>query len=235
MNPVRFAKLCRYGIADATTFPDADVLDLANTFKDEIAALIVKEVDEGYFQIPSVRDLVVSQREYDLPIDMLGHFDYITAMLDGINTDRLNEADLSWFKRGLDEADIEQRYMNKKPEFIKLDQSIFILSQNPIIAVPGGLTMWGAAFPADFANLTDTADMSNNPSPTTHGFPRQFHELLVRRVRIEWKNAKDRPIALTEREKNYEVDLMREIENLKDENRDRAASPKVPYDDGSQY
>ena len=77
--------------------------------------------------------------------------------------------------------------------------------------------------------------MSTNPDDYTHGFPRQFHELLARRISIAYKSSKDRPIPLSEKEKLYEVDLMTQINTMKGTNLDRSITPSAPYDDGSQY
>jgi len=77
--------------------------------------------------------------------------------------------------------------------------------------------------------------MSTNPDDYSHGFPRQFHELLARRVSIAYKSSKDRPIPLSEKEQLYEADLMAAINAMKDANLDRSVIPSAPYNDGSQY
>jgi len=77
--------------------------------------------------------------------------------------------------------------------------------------------------------------MSTNPDDYTHGFPKQFHELLARRVSIAYKSSKDKPIPLNEKEKMYELDLARAIQKMKDTNLDRSTTPTVPFDDGSDY
>ena len=76
---------------------------------------------------------------------------------------------------------------------------------------------------------------SNNPTQYEHGFPRQFHELLARRVAIAYKSSKDRPIPLSEKEQMYEIDLERQIVLMRDENMDRNIIPSIPYNDGSNY
>jgi hypothetical protein len=126
-------------------------------------------------------------------------------------------------------------YADKDPEFDLWDQGIYILSGDSIIDVTDGLKLWAIIFPADFQNLTSSEDMSTNPDDYTHGFPRQFHELLARRVSIAYKSSKDRPIPLSKKEKLYEVDLATTIQNMKDANLDRSVQPSAPYEDGSDY
>lgn len=231
-----FAKLVRfYTKTNSTTFPDADILTLANTYKDDIAVLLSKEVDEDYFGLRFERDIVVGQREYDLPAEIMGRIKYVEACLDGTNWKRLTEVDLTEYRSTLDEATIESMYAGKEPQFDVWDQGIYILSDSPIIAVTKGLKLWAIIFPANFANLTSSDDMSTNPTTYTHGFPRQFHELLARRVSIGYKSSKDRPIPLSENERLYENDLMNVINTMKDYNLDRSIAPVAPYNDGSQY
>jgi len=236
MNYSKFATLVRYYTkTNSTTFSDADILTLANIFKDDIAGLISKEVGEDYFGLRFERDLIADQREYDLPAELMTRIKYLNAKLDGTNWERLKETDLSTYGQAMDEATIEAQYADKDPEFDIWDNSIYILSGRPIIDVTDGLRLWAIVFPSDFPNLTSTEDMSTNPDDYSHGFPRQFHELLARRVSIAYKSSKDRPIPLSEKEQLYEADLMAAINAMKDANLDRSVIPSAPYNDGSQY
>jgi len=236
MNYSKFATLVRYYTkTNSTTFSDADILTLANIFKDDIAGLISKEVGEDYFGLRFERDLIAGQREYDLPAELMTRIKYLNAKLDGTNWERLKETDLSTYGQAMDEATIEAQYADKDPEFDIWDNSIYILSGSPIIDVTDGLRLWAIVFPSDFPNLTSTEDMSTNPDDYSHGFPRQFHELLARRVSIAYKSSKDRPIPLSEKEQLYEADLMAAINAMKDANLDRSVIPSAPYNDGSQY
>lgn len=236
MTPVKFASLIRYYTkTNSTTFTDADILILANIFKDEIAALIGKEVGEDYFGLRYERDLIAGRREYNLPDEILGRIKYVEAKLDGMDWKKLNETDLTVYGKETNEDNIRLVYSERNPEFELWDRSIFILSGDAIIDVPNGLKLWAIIYPADITNLAGTDDMSINPDTYSHGFPRQFHELLARRVSIAYKSSKDRPIPLSEKELKYENDLETAIENMKNANLDRTIVPSVPYDDGSSY
>ncbi len=232
----KFTTLVRYYTkTNSTTFPDAEILTLANIFKDDISALIAKELGEDYFGLRFVRTLEAGQREYDLPSELMSRIKYVEAKLDGKNWIRLKETDLSVYGRPTDEASIQERYAGKDPEFDLFDQSIFILSGTPIIYVFEGLKLWAIVYPADFTSLSSTEEMSTPPDDYSHGFPRQFHELLARRVSIAYKSSKDRPIPLSEKEKLYEVDLATAINAMKDANLDRSVLPSMPSYDGSDY
>jgi len=232
----KFASLIRYYTkTNSTTFTDADILVLANIFKDDICGLIAKDVGEDYFGLRFERDLIAGQREYDLPAELMSRMKYLQAKLDGTNWEKLNETDLITYNKALDEDTIQLTYSERSPEFDLWDQGIYILSGDAIIDVTDGLKLWAIIFPSDFTDLTSTEDMSTNPDDYTHGFPRQFHELLARRISIAYKSSKDRPIPLSEKEKLYEVDLVNQIETMKDANLDRSVKPLTPYDDGSEY
>lgn len=236
MTFAQWATLVRYYTkTNSTTFTDADILVLANIFKDDIASLISKEVGEDYFGLRFERDLKAGQREYDLPAEIMGRMKYLEAKLDGTNWERLKETDLSTYGKTLDEDTIQLTYSEKDAEFDLWDQGIYILSGDAIIDVTDGLKLWAIIFPKDFTDLTSTEDMSTNPDDYTHGFPRQFHELLARRVSIAYKSSKDRPIPLSEKEKLYEVDLATAIQTMKDANLDRSVIPSRSVNDGSDY
>jgi len=232
----KFAALVRYYTkTNSTTFTDVDVLVLANIFKDDIAEGISKDVGEDYFGLRFERDLVAGQREYDLPAKLMSRMKYLQAKLDGTNWEKLKETDLITYGKALDEDTIQLTYSERSPEFDLWDQGIYILSGNAIIDVTDGLKLWAIIFPSDFPNLTSTEDMSTNPDDYTHGFPRQFHELLARRISIAYKSSKDRPIPLSEKELKYEEDLDNAIQSMKGANLDRSITPSAPYNDGSQY
>jgi hypothetical protein len=231
-----FAKLVRYYTkSNSTTFTDADMLILANIFKNDIAAMISKEVGEDYFGLRFERDLKAGQREYDLPAEIMSRIKYIEAKLDGTYWVKLNETDLTIYNKTTDEDTIRSTYSDRAPEFDIWDQSIFILSGDAIIDVTNGLKLWSIIFPAEFTDLSSSEDMSTPPDDYSHGFPRQFHELLARRLSIAYKSSKDRPMPLSEKEKLYEVDLAMAINSMKDANMDRTTAPQAPYNDGSEY
>jgi hypothetical protein len=236
MTPIAFAKLIRYYTkTNSTSFTDSDILTLANIFKDDIAGLVAKELGEDIFGLRFERDLEVGQREYDLPAEMMSRIKYLQAKLDGTNWTVLKETDLSTYGKAIDEDTIQLTYSEKDPEFDLWDNGIYILSGDAIIYVENGLKLWCIIFPKDFANLTDAIDLSVAPDDYSHGFPRQFHELLARRVSIAQKSSKDRPIPLSEKEKLYEVDLATAIQSMKDANLDRSVIPSAPSNDGSDY
>ena len=232
----RFATLVRYYTkTNSTTFTNADILTLANIFKDDIAGLIARHVGEDYFGLRFERDLLAGVREYELPAELMSRIKYLEAKLDGENWTKLNETDLTKYGKTTDESTIRSIYADRSPEFDIFDQSIFILSGDAIIYVKNGLKLWSIIFPADFASLSSTEDMSTPPDDYTHGFPRQFHELLARRVSIAYKSSKDRPIPLSEKEQSYEADVATVIQTMRDKNLDRSVKPTVPYNDGSDY
>lgn len=236
MNFVNFASLVRKKTrTNSTTFTDADLLLYANTFKDEIAEMLSKEVGEDIFGLRLTRDLVANQREYDLPADVMARIKYIEAKLDGTNWVTMHETDLHEYGKTTDESTIIEAYQGKDAQFDLWDHSFFILSADAIISVTDGLKLWAILFPADFTDLTSTTDMSTNPSTTSHGFPRQFHELLARRISIEWKSNRDKPLPLSEQEQNYDKDLRDKIGSMKDANLDRSTEASIPYNNGTQY
>jgi hypothetical protein len=235
MSPAQFATLIRYYTGtNSTTFTDAEILVLANVFKDDIAKEIAKK-NEDYFGMKFVRNLQAGIRSYGMPDEVLNNIKYVEAKLDGTAQKRLYEIDLTEYKRATDEATIREQFANREPAFDIFARAIWIFSGEAIIDVEDGLILWAIIFPADITNLASTIDMATDPSDTSHGFPRQFHELLARRVSIAYKTAQDRPIPLSEKEKLYEYDLGNALSAISGMNLDRSVNASVPQDDGQNY
>lgn len=208
MTGAKLAALIRYKTkTNSTTFTDADMLPLVNTFKDEIASQIV-ERNAGYFQVPIVFDLVANVREYGWPDDLLNRMAKLELKFNTADTVRYPATYVKDYRGSEAESDITGRYYNSQGGFAYTirRRAVFILS-GTIPAVTGGGRLLYYAFPVDLTVLNGTTDLSVDPSTTTFGFPRQFHELLARRVSIEFKSAQPKPLPLSRHELNYENDL----------------------------
>ena len=191
---------------NSTTFTDATMLTYVNLFKDEIASKIV-ERNNGMFLVPSTFNLVADQREYAFPDDMLNRLHKFEVKF--VSTDsRFPSTYIKDYSGSETESEIIKSYTNSPGRFSHTirRRALYILS-GAIIAVTSGGRIWYHAFPADLANMTGSTDLGVDPSTTTFGIPRQFHELLARRVAIEYKSNKPKPLPLNALEKNYEVDL----------------------------
>lgn len=219
---------------DANTFTNTNILLLANIFKDEMAKDIAKR-NEDIFGMQYLRNLVASQREYPLPDELLNSIKYVEAKLDGTNWKRLTETDMNREGFITSESGITTQFTGKEPQFEIFRNSLWIYSDSAILDVVDGLKLWALIYPADFTSLASTDDMAKAPSTTSHGFPRQFHELLARRVIIEYKTGRDIPVSLTQNEQRYELDYSRALDAISNMNLDRSFRGSIPYDDGSQY
>lgn len=236
MKFTEFASLVRkYTRQNSTTFPDSEILLYANVVKDDIATKIAKSAGEDYFGLRFTRDLVAGQREYELPAEIMSRLKFLEAKLDGENWEKLGETDLLQYQKSTDETTILSQYAERPAAFDIWDRSIFIYSGEAIISVTGGLKLWAIVFPADFTDLSLTVDMSTNPTTTSHGFPKEFHDLLALGVSRKFKTSQARPIPLSEDEKTYPTDLQDKVDSLREENLDRNITVTIPYNDGSQY
>lgn len=235
MTPASFATLVRtYTGTDSTTFTDAEILNLANPYKDEIASQIVLR-NEDYFGMLFSRDLVAGRREYALPDEILNSIKYVEAYLDGTNLVHMDEFDINSYKRPTSESNIIEQFSSLSPKYDLFRRSLWLYTGDAIIDVVAGLRLWAIIFPADITNLASTVDMSVDPSTTTHGFPRQFHELLARRVSIGYKSSLPKPRKLSALEALYDVDLQRALNGITGGNQDRSFKASVPRNDGQDY
>jgi hypothetical protein len=225
---------------NSTTFTDAEMLPLVNNFMtDEIASRIV-ETDSQHFAVPYTFNLVANQREYAIGDDVLNRAHKLEVKF--VSTDDRMPAEYIKDYRGSEEEDqITANFNNSEGGFAYTirRRAILILS-GTIIAVTNGARMVSIVYPEKLANLTGTTGLEVDPSTTTFGFPRQFHELLARRVSIAWKGSQPKPIPLSPDERKYEADLAKAlaaIAMVTDEGSVRSEDPGVldTGDDGFDY
>jgi hypothetical protein len=237
MTPAKFATYVRYRTkTNATSFSDAELLAYMEMRQDEIAQAILK-IDEDVLLIPQTTSLVLNQREYPMPSDIISRIKRVDAKLDGTKWLHLDETDITQLDFPISsETDIVNHFSNNHglAKFDIIRKSIYILS-GTIITVAGGLKVWVDTYPTPITDLTSTTDLSVDPSSTTHGIPRPMHKIWATGVIIDYKSSKEKPIPLIEREQNYELDMQNAILTLKHGNLDREVIASTPYNDGSQY
>ena len=237
MTPTEFATHVRFMTrTNSTTFTDAQILALMKIRQEELAKDIV-DVDEDILLIPQYQDLVADQREYSLPQDMLASIKRIEAKLDGTNYIKLDELNSSSLANSiLTESIITENFSNEEGHaFFTLGRKAVYIYSGTITSVTGGFRVWVNTWPASCTDLSGSTDLSIDPSTTTHGMPRELHEIWSRAVIIDYKSSREKPIPLTEKELSYIEDKKIAINSLRPQNRGREVFASIPYDDGSQY
>ena len=188
------------------------------------------KADEDILLIPQYTSLVADQRIYPLPQDILSRIKRIEAKLDGTNWLKLTEFDMTEYDKTIsDEDSIADNFSNTQGdcEYDILRKSVKVYS-GTITDVTNGFRVWCNTWPTAISDLTDTADMSQDPSTTTHGIPREMHEIWARGVIIDYKESREKPIPLTEGQLNYKDDKEEAIESLKHANLDREVKGQLP-------
>jgi hypothetical protein len=234
MTPAEFATHVRYKTrTNSTTFPDADILALMKIRQDEIARDIL-QIDEKILLIPQTTNLVANQRLYAFPSDIISRIGRVEAMFDGTNWVKLFSFDVRQFQYPLDETHIVAYFTNNEAasgdmgaRYDIYRKSLYLLS-GTIANVTNGLKVYTHTYPAVVASLAGATDMSVDPSTTTHGIPRELHEIWARGVIIDFKESRENPIPLTEREQKYEYDKNKAIQALKHTDQDRVIVGAIP-------
>lgn len=236
MTPAEFATLVRQRTGtNSTTFTDAEILALMNAFRDTFAIKIVKRVGEDYFLMKFYRDLEADVREYGFPDEVIGKIKSVQAKLDGSAWSELREFDLSQYRRPTDEGTIREQFSGRRPAFDIIHRSLVIYSGDAVVAVADGLVLYASCELAKWTSLSGSVDMAVNPTTTSFGLPRGFHELMARKVQIEWKNSQDKPVPLSLSEKAFEDDFKAALDDLAGMNEDRGFVPSCPVDTGEDY
>jgi len=237
MTPEKLAAYVRLKTrTNSTTLTNADLITIANVVKDRLVYQAL-EADEDLFLVPTYLNLVANQREYPLHSDLLSRIKRVEAKLDGSNYVKLYEFDLPQHQDPIStEADITAAFGNTEGTafFDMMRNSIWIYS-GTITNVTDGLKIWLNTIVQDISSMTSTTDMSVDPTTTTHGIPKALHHALADGIVIEWKESREKPIPLSERELRYDLEVKRAISSLKRGNYDRDVIGLIPEDDGSDY
>lgn len=237
MTPAQFALYVRKKTkTDATTYPDELLLIHANIAKNEICEAVV-DTDEGYFDMELTRNLEVGKRNYTLDASIMNGIKYVEGMLDGENQKHLIPYNLHKLKVATNEASIVSFMAGQRWGYFLSGNQIYVLNDAAIVPVTDGLKMWASVYPLDLDDLSSTVDMSEPPngSDIEFGVPIALHELMARRTIIEYKTSQEKPIALTEKEQKFDVDLLQKIRQMTGLNTDEAVTPSSSNDDGSDY
>lgn len=224
---------------NSTTLTDAKIVTLGNVAKDDLAEEIVANVDEHYFDMELTRDLEADIRNYTVADDLLKHMTAVYAKLDGSNWEPLLEADISQFDDTaiLDNTKIKDLYSALKPQFRISGREIILLNGDDITAVTEGLKMIAEIYPEDLstAMLASSDDLSIPSSDTTHRLPRQLHKIWATMIIIDYKQSRDKPIPLTQSEKNVQADLQAAFKKLTPRNTNRSFIASTPKETGEEY
>lgn len=237
MTPAKLAAYVRLKTrTNSTTLTNADLITIANVVKDRLA-LEVLDANEDYWLVPTYLNLVANQREYPLHSDLLSRIKRVEAKLDGTNYIKLKEFDLPEHQDPIStETNITYSFGNNLGEaYYDIMRKALWIYSGTITSVTDGLKIWLNTFPADLTSMVATTDMSVDPSTTTHGFPRELHNVLATGMVIEWKESREKPIPLNQSELNYEMEVKKAVAKLKRANYDRVTQGLVPDEDGSDY
>lgn len=235
MTPAQLAYLIRKKTgATENSYSNTNMLVDINIFIDDFAKEIAK-ANEDIFGMRFTRNLVADRREYGIPDEILNNLKYVEAKLNGTDQKHLTPFDLNTYKRPTDEENIINNFTDVDPKYDIFRRSLWIYSGSAIQAVTGGLILWAIIYPAHLTDLTSTIDMATEPSTTSHGFPRQFHELLARRVAMEYKSDPNRNFPFSDLEQRFKEDFADAIEAISNSNLDNVITGEVAYNDGQQY
>ena len=237
MTPVEFATYVRLKTrTNSSTFTDADILVLLNHIKNEVCDRAL-EVDEDIFLLPTYLDLVADQREYPLYSALLSRIKRVEAKLDASDYIKLLPLDLTDINYAISsESQITANFTNSQDSaYYDIMRNALWLYSGTITAVSDGLRIWLNTRPSNVASMGLTTDMSIDPSTTTHGIPSALHRVVAKGVIIEYKEGKEKPIPLTEREQKWEFDLEKAIQTLKKADYGRETSGGEPTTDGSEF
>lgn len=238
------ARIRYYTRTNSTTLTNADLQLLMNSEKDAICSLI-SQTQSTLFILRHTMNLTADTRRYLLPADILNHILGIeiafnqNSPIEYIKATRIMR---EHYSKSLVDANIENDFTNDDPKYFVWGRVVYLLTGDISSTVLGassvtnGIRVSYRKYPADFSTaLNGTSDLEDDPSTTTFGFPKQFHELLARRVSIIWKSGRPKPIPLSELERNYERDLQVQLNAIAQDDLSEHLVSSLPVDNGEDY
>lgn len=233
-----FASLVRkYTKTNSTVLADAEVVLLGNAVLPEISAKISLSKEDA-FEVPATRDLVLNQREYGFPSDVLNGITRVEAKFSSSGDYIvLSEIDRNSYHDSDQESIITSHFSNDKG-YAKYDlrrNSIYIYSGS-IVAVTNGLKLYYNAYPQDLSTdaLASSSDLSTPESTTSVVIPMLFHEIWARKISIYWKSTREKPIPLTQVEQKWDIDFDNLLSAYTQQNTDRRITAPLPDDTSLQ-
>ncbi len=210
----------------SATFTDADMLVYVKASIDKLAGRM-QQIRPAMWNMPATFDLEANTREYGFPTDTLNNIVSLelkfSASGDYVPATSLKKHPSSV---ALQESLIVAAYTNADPFYFVRRKALFILSGTIATVAAGGRLVYNA-FPAHPASMTATDELSTDPSTTTHGFPREFHELLAQDVSIEFKS-NNPEIPLGAKDLSFEKDLQEALDAFSTANMDVQETADMP-------
>lgn len=227
--------------------------------------IATRDIKGNYFILPTLGDLVANQREYAWPDDVLDHIYSVevafSSTTDSFGQLKYVQAFPDDYRRlGLSriEANIQANYSNVGgsvsdsfnnnsgrvvgPRYEIQRRAIYLLSGAIDSTTIGGATVTNGvriryrAYPADLTAVSDNSvDLSIDPSATTFGMPRQFHELWARACSIEWKAAHPGAVPASSLDARYDIDLEEKLGGIENNNMSDEIIATIPADNGYRY
>lgn len=221
--------------ATSVMYTDANILIDVNQMIEEFAVEI-KKVREHIWEITFLDDLLLNTREYAFQADTLNGMTTLELMFaTGNDYVQARPSARRHYNDVLQESVIVNNFNNEDPEYFIREKKIYILS-GTIIAVTNGIKLVYNSFPATLANLTGTTCLSIDPTATTHGFPREFHKLLARKIVREYKDLHD--MKLNRLDIDFDTDMEKKLDAFSVVNTSkvvRAGLPITNSDDGYNF
>lgn len=233
-----FADLVReYTKTNTSTFTDARVVLLANAIIESMASDI-EERKRTYFELEASQNINADQRKYAFAENILNNIKRVEVLLDnedGTTWKKLSPMSLNTFPDPTDETSITAYFQDKNNAYALSDGWIYIWTGETLIDVANGLKLFYSIYPQKIttAMLAEGLDMSVPYDVDSFGIPRLIHELVARRVSIDYKTNRDKPMPLSAKELMYESDYQMALDRISNTRQTFQAS--VPVDDGSDY
>lgn len=229
MNFATFTKSLRtHTGTDDVTLPKETIAAFVNSELEGFSILAtLPNLQETYLGKTIPMNLANDTREYTIPNNVIRTHN-IEINYGGIWV-RMKEISLERMDAAINEEEVQKFFKNRLPMYSIYGGKYYIWTPDPITELIGWLKIYASVYPTEF----DENDFEENnivEMSEVNELPRQFHQVLQKRVIISYKESRDKPIPLTQSEQMYKGDLETVLKSMRVINTARRYKMSEPKD-----
>lgn len=213
---------------DEFTLPKEDIAIHVNAELEDFSVLAtLPSLQETYLGKEIPMNLETDKRAYDIPDNVIRihrvHMNVWGQFMP------LKEMTLSRMDAAFSEEAVQEFFQYRLPAYSIYADKLYIWTGDYITEETEWLKIFASVYPTEFI-ATDFTEENTAEMTTKSELPRQFHQVLLKRAIIAYKESRDKPIALTQSEQNYQWNLATVLKTMRVISMNRTYKMSEPKD-----
>lgn len=229
MNFATFTKKLRLATGtDNETLPWENIAVFVNAELEQFSLLATLPwLQETYLWVEIDIDTTDNQRKYAI-LDNIIRTHWIEYRYGEIPV-RMKETTLTRLDWPIVESEVQRYFRDRLPSYSLYGNFLYLWTWEDIEWQEWAIKIFASVYPTEF-EAEDFEEDNINEMTTKSELPRQFHQILLKRVIITYKESRDKPIALTQGEQMFAWELATVLRTMRVLNTSRRYSMSEPKD-----